>query len=216
MSASKLSPQNGYIFRIVHIKNLSYILENGMYCSNSGIQCENYHAIGNPEIIRRRQNRSVPIHPFGTLADYVPFYFTPSSPMLYNIETGYGGMNRVSPRDIIIFVSKFVHLMKLQLPVIYTDRHAYLSHAQFFSNIDQLEGVINWRILQNRDFKKDPEDPEKSERYQAETLIHYHVPIDAFIGIICYNNNIKKEVHSECERYNVQMPIHATQRWYFT
>jgi hypothetical protein len=45
--------------------------------------------IGNNEVIRKRAIKEVPIPPKGTLDDYVPFYFTPYSMMLYNIHTGY-------------------------------------------------------------------------------------------------------------------------------
>jgi hypothetical protein len=216
MSSAKLTPQNAFIFRIVHITNLAWIIENGMCCLNSTNQNPSYRTIGNPDIIQRRRNRPVPLHPFGTLADYVPFYFTPYSPMLYNIETGYGGITRVPPRDIIIFVSSLYHITELQLSFLYTDRHAYLAHAQYFDTIYQLPDVINWTILQLRDFKKDPENPEKSERYQAETLIYSHVPVSAFKGIICYDNDVREYVRTECEQRNVHIPIHATSRWYFT
>ena len=46
----------------------------------------------------------MPIHPGGTLSDYVPFYFTPFSPMAYNIHTGLG-VNRINWRDIVVLVA---------------------------------------------------------------------------------------------------------------
>lgn len=36
---------------------------------------------------RRKQHR-VPLAPFGRIADYVPFYFAPRSPMLYTLAKG--------------------------------------------------------------------------------------------------------------------------------
>ena len=47
--------------------------------------------IGNPDLIDKRTHRIVPAPPGGTLSDYVPFYFTLYSPMLYNIKTGMEG-----------------------------------------------------------------------------------------------------------------------------
>lgn len=46
--------------------------------------------IGNPDIISRRDRRLVPVEPGGSLSDYIPFYFTPFSPMAFNIKTGHG------------------------------------------------------------------------------------------------------------------------------
>ena len=44
----------------------------------------------------------------GTLNDYVPFYFTPFSIMMYNIKTGYGGIKHVPNEKIAILVSRFI------------------------------------------------------------------------------------------------------------
>jgi len=81
---TKLNSEKALIFRIVHRLNVPWILEHGMCCRNSGLQDPNYRTIGNPELIDKRQRRHVPIPPSGTLSDYVPFYFTPFTPMLYN------------------------------------------------------------------------------------------------------------------------------------
>ena len=58
-----------------------------------------------PELIKKRAGHGVPIPPGGTLSDYVPFYFTPLSPMLYNIQTGRNGTQRPSKDEIVILVS---------------------------------------------------------------------------------------------------------------
>jgi len=63
-----------------------------MVCTraNGTLYDPNYRNIGNPDLIDKRSRRVVPIPPGGTLSDYVPFYFTPFSMMMYNIKTGYG------------------------------------------------------------------------------------------------------------------------------
>jgi hypothetical protein len=85
---SALKPENGLIFRITHIANVPWILEHGLHCRNSPERDPNYVEIGNPELIQKRTQRPVPIPPGGVLSDYIPFYFTPHSPMLLNIKTG--------------------------------------------------------------------------------------------------------------------------------
>jgi hypothetical protein len=72
------------VFRIVHRKNVPWILENGLHARTSPRKDPGYVAIGNADLIEKRRHRTVLIPPGGTLADYVPFYFTPHSPMLYN------------------------------------------------------------------------------------------------------------------------------------
>lgn len=78
-----------YCYRITHIQNLPLILENGIVNKNHSDADGNYIEIGNPEIINVRSTTQVRIDGYGVIGDYVPFYFTPKSIMLYNIITGY-------------------------------------------------------------------------------------------------------------------------------
>ena len=80
-----LNPENAFIFRITHIRNVPWILANGLHCRTSGPTDPDFVTIGSPDIIAMRDSRDVPIPPHGTLSDYIPFYFTPKSPMMYNI-----------------------------------------------------------------------------------------------------------------------------------
>ena len=67
----------------------------------------------NPELIDKRSRRVVEVGPGGTLSDYVPFYFTPFSIMMYNIKTGFGGVPRVANEEIVILVSSLSRFRNL-------------------------------------------------------------------------------------------------------
>jgi hypothetical protein len=146
-----------------------------------------YVEIGNQELIQRRKSRVVPCGPGGTLSDYVPFYFTPYTPMLYNIKTGYS-VPKKPMSEIAILVSSIPYLVEKGVAFVFTDRHAYLKTAQFSNDPTDLSWII-WPSLQARDFKKD--DGDKFEKYQAEALVHRHVPVEALLGIVCYNESAK-------------------------
>jgi hypothetical protein len=88
-----LNPQKALIFRIVHRDNMGDIWAHGLHCKNAS-HGKKYTQIGNPELISKRDGRVAPCPPGGTLSDYVPFYFTPCTPMLYNIKTGHGGIQK--------------------------------------------------------------------------------------------------------------------------
>src|SRR6266699_4391730 len=166
---SSLNPEKAYIFRITHTANLPWILEHGLHCPSSNTIDPDHHDIGNPELIQKRANRPVPIPPSGTLSDYIPFYFTPYSPMLYNIKTGHGGIQKRPVEEIIILVSS-LHTLKSQgVPFVFSDRDAYLKTALFSNDLANLNWII-WPTLQARDFRKD--DLDRFEKYQAEALIH--------------------------------------------
>jgi hypothetical protein len=214
LMSSKLNPEKGLIFRIVHRDNVSWILNNGLHCSNSTTFDRNYVNIGNPELIDKRSHRVVPCPPGGTLSDFVPFYFTPFSPMLLNIRTGYGGITKRLNEEIVIFVSSLPTLKKMNVPFIFTDRHAYLEAAQFYSNLEKLD-QIDWEVLQRRDFKRSPDDPGKIERYQAEALVHKTMPCSALQGVVCYNETVKHRLEQQISERNLQLRIVVQPGWYF-
>lgn len=144
----------------------------------------------------------MPIPPGGTLENYVAFYFTPFSPMLFNIKTGFGGITRRENEDIAILVSSLSHLEKSGVPYVFTDRHAYLRTAEFFSDPTQLSKV-DYRLLRERDFARDADDPGKIERYQAEALAYRCVPIEALIGVACYTSQIEQRINALAEELGV-------------
>jgi hypothetical protein len=127
---------------------------------NSADVDPNYINIGNASLIDKRTRRYVPIPPGGPLSDYVPFYFTPFSIMMYNIKTGYGGITRRDNRDIVMFVSSVHRLEELRVPFLFTNQHAYAVDTEFYDDLQYLR-EIDWPLLQRRDFKTDDNDPGK-------------------------------------------------------
>jgi ssDNA thymidine ADP-ribosyltransferase, DarT len=212
MSAN-LNPQKALIFRIVHCDNLPWILDNGLHAKNGRLN-PNYRNIGNPDLIDKRSRRPVPIPPGGTLNDYVPFYFTPFSIMLFNIKTGYGGIRQVPNQEIAILVSSLHRVNELGIRFVFTNQHAYPAAAEYFSDLADLDR-IDWPLLQSRNFKHDPDDPGKKERYQAEALIWRYMPLDALLGVCCYNEAVKAHIRTEIERRGLEVKKLVQPWWYF-
>jgi hypothetical protein len=167
--ALTLTQEKGLIFRITHRDNMPWILDNGMHARNGKKFDSNCRNIGNVDLIDKRSRRLVDVPPGGTLNDYVPFYFTPYSIMMYNIKTGYG-VRQVPNDEIVIFVSSLPHVAVQGLEFVFTNQHAYPAMAEYFTDLAQLDH-IDWPLLQSRNFQHDPDDPGKKERYQAEALI---------------------------------------------
>jgi hypothetical protein len=156
----------------------------------------------------------VPIPPGGTLSDYVPFYFTPFSIMMYNIQTGYGEITRRDNKDIVMFVSSVHRLKELLVPFVFTNQHAYAVDTEFYNDLQHLD-QIDWPLLQRRDFKTDDNDPGKQLRYQAEALIHRHVPLNALLGIACVNDVVQGTLNSLLQQRGIELAVRATPTWYF-
>lgn len=213
MIYSRLNPEKALIWRIVHRDNLPWILDNGLHCANSNVQSPQYVNIGNPDLIDKRRTRHVPIVPGGVLADYVPFYFTPFSVMMKNIHSGRSVQQR-SNDEIVILVSSLYRIELMGLPFVYTTAHAYPDWTDYYSDLANL-GQIDWSIIQRRDFKREPDDPRKMERYQAEALIHNHLPITGLLGIMCYTDAMKKRIEQDVAARGLVLPVYARPGWYF-
>lgn len=211
---SSLTLDKALIFRITHVDNVPWLLDHGMHCRNSSRFDPDFRNIGNPDLIARRRHRTVPVAPGGTLADYVPFYFTPYSIMLYNLKTGYGGVPKQRNEDIAIVVTSLYRVVELDIGFVFTDRHAYVQTASFFNALDDL-GRVDWPLLQARDFRNDPENPDKKERYQAEALVYRHLPAGALMGVVCYDANTAARLKIEVDRRKLELRVLAKPDWYF-
>ncbi|HVB15045.1 MAG TPA: DUF4433 domain-containing protein [Stellaceae bacterium] len=200
---------------MTHVANLPWLLANGLHSANGGVVDPNFTSIGNPDLIAGRAHRRVPVPPGGTLADYVPFYFTPRSPMLLNIKTGYNGVTRRANADILILVSSCQVMAGNRVTMLFTDRHAYTATAKWTNNQADLAHMIDWDILSRHDFARSDAYPDKMERYQAEALAHRHVPSGALRGIGCPSDTVKTAIEAHIQAAGLALPVFVRPGWYF-
>jgi hypothetical protein len=211
----EFNPEKALIFRITHKSNFPWILDNGLHCRNSEKQDPNFVNIGSADLIAKRRSQPIKVPPGGTLADYIPFYFTPLSMMAYNIHTGRGVQQR-NNSEIIILVSSLRKLQKDGVSFLFTDRHASVNipAPTFSSDLAKLEG-IDWTILQNRDFVRDNDDLDKTNRYQAEALVHKSMAVDSLLGVACCDDEQKAWAESEVEKRKLNTKVVKQRGWYF-
>ncbi|SDD94058.1 protein of unknown function [Rhodospira trueperi] len=209
-----LTPERALIFRIMHRDNVAWTVANGFHCRNSALADPGFVPIGNPDLIEHRRDMPIPIPPCGVLGDYIPFYFTPRSPMLYNIRTGHRGIRKRANAEIVVAVACLHDLLDRAIPFVVSDRHAYLATASFSSGLDGLQS-LDWAALQASDFRRDPENPEKFERYQAEALIHRHLPANGLRGWVCFDDDAKAFVTGLLDEHGLSMTVATRPGWYF-
>ena len=205
--------ENGYIFRIVHVDNVAGVLEHGLCSRSSAPKDQSYRNIGNLDLISKRSSRVVPVQPNGTLSEYVPFYFTSRSPMLYNIKTG-RNVSAIPMEEVVIFGTSVYKVAEAGIPVVITDRHAYLATARFSNSFDDL-AWIDWDILQRSDFAYDVNDIGKMDRYQAEALVYERLPVNVIGGILTYSESQRNRIVALAETMGVNVNVTANPRYFF-
>lgn len=208
-----LNPERARIFRIIHRANLPWVLQHGLHGGNSPTRSAHWVSIGNQELISKRSRWPVNAAPGGVLNDYVPFYFTPFSPMMYAIKTGWNGVQRHAPQDIVILVSSLRLIAAQGLTWLFTDTHANNSVVKYFNRLQDLDR-LDWRILQTRDFKRDPDDPGKLGRYQAEALVHRHCPLQGLSGIVCFDEDGKMQAQQAVVTAGAALQVIKQPSWY--
>lgn len=155
----------------------------------------------------------MPVAPGGTVADYVPFYFTPRSPMLHNVLTGRNGVTLRRATEIVVLVSSLDRLEEHGITFVIADRNASLAHTTFGIG-RQFVAQLPWRDLQASDYRRDFNRPDKVERYMAEALIHRHLPVDALLGIITRDESAQVIVNQAIAATGVNVPIRVRGSWY--
>jgi hypothetical protein len=208
-----LNADRARIFRITHRDNVPWILKQGLHAANGEVKDPNFRNIGNPDLIDKRTHRRVMVGPDGALADYIPFYFTPFSIMMYNIHTGYNVL-QVQNEEIVILVSSLHKVAELGIPFVFTDQHAYPLMASYFTNLNDLDQV-DWDLLNRRDFRHDPDDPGKKERYQAEALIWKHLPVGGLLGICSHSDAVDQGIKQELAKRKIALQTVVKRDWYF-
>jgi hypothetical protein len=140
-----LTLDRALIFRITHRDNVLRILTHGIHCQSSEVVNPAFVSIGSADIIGKRTSRTVDVAPGGLLVNYVPFYFTPCTPMLYNIVTGRNGVVQRACSEVVVLVSSFDEVERLGIQMVVADRNATLMSATMKAGRALLEDSRGWR-----------------------------------------------------------------------
>ncbi len=210
-----INSERTYCYRITHINNLSLLLQNGIVNKHHSNANKNYIEIGNPEIIDVRSTTPVRIYNYGMIGDYVPFYFTPKSIMLYNIITGY--WHPLVPkrnRSEILVIRCLIAELAMLPQWFFTDGQANKNFTKHFNDLALLD-VVDWKSIRESNFKNDVDDPDRARKYQAEFLVHGQVPLTSVESLNVYNNQAAIIVNSILKQNNTHLAVNIHPHYFF-
>ncbi len=167
---------------------------HGLFAKNAAPNNPGRSVIGNEEIINERDNRSVKCYPGTVVNDYVPFYFSYRTPMLFNIITGKGVPKR-NQEDIVYLCILLNDLMCDRFQWCFTDGNAAKTITSFYNRTTDLR-KIDWRSIESTDFRNENADGDvdRIRKKHAEFLVMDFVPSDLIKGIVVFNEKAKISV----------------------
>lgn len=204
------------LYHITHIRNLETIIDRSGILCDAGMSSEGLVHVGiaHKHIKERRARKRVPLSPGGTLADYVPFYFAPSSPMLYAIYKSFVEGYTEGQSAVLHLVTSVDSIIAKGLPFVFTNGHAEMMISDFYDNIADLK-QIDWEIMKATYWNDTDQDNDRSRRRQAEFLVHQFFPWNLIeeIGVISEGMAERANEILSSTRRGPKVSIHKT--WYY-
>ncbi len=165
------------IYHITHVDNLRDILHHGGLYSDAERTRRSMKpvCIAYTEIKDRRSRKKVDLPGGMTLDEYVPFYFSNRSPMLYAIHTKSVPGYSHGDSEIIYLVSSAERVSASDRGWCFSDGHAIMEMTEFYCSLDKL-CMVDWDIIDNWSWGDRPDDPDRKRRKQAEFLVSGFFP----------------------------------------
>lgn len=208
-------PKRVLIYHFTHIDNLDSILTAGV------LECKRQAAperdVGEPEIQAGRSLRRVPDPPGGTIHDFVPFYFTKRSPMLYRLIRHYKTSYRGKQEEFVYIVSALDLIQNAGIPFVFSDGHSTVRVTDFFTSANDLDKV-DWDVIADNNWQDTAEDNDRKRRKQAEFMVKGQFPLTLSLGFAVMNDSMVERVKAIVARYPDFAGAHVLSRpqWYYS
>lgn len=208
-----VTPDQPSVFHITHVDNLASVAERGLLCDNAVAEVAlDFRGIAYVGLKADRAAKQVDCGPGGTLADYVPFYFAPRSPMLYTIYRGNVPGAEGQHPYIVHLRFDLQELFEAQ-PCVFTNGHAVIEMSDFFEDLDGLDQVP-WGVMEERYWSQDGTGEMRRQR-QAEFLAWAHVPWEMVLEIGVMNATCKALAEEAIAGVAHQPPVVIRRDWYY-
>lgn len=221
------TPRCGLLFHFTHVENLPGVLDADALLSDTIVCSRNLlsNEAGDREIKQRRRERPVTCPPGGVVADYVPFYFAPRSPMMFKLFKGSVPTFTGDQRDLVYFVSDVDRMVEADVAFAISDRNAARVLAEFSNDVAVLGDLtadtphsefVDWPLMRARMWLNTLDDGERMERRMAEFLVHETVPLDLMLGIAVHSAAQKATVEQMFVESGLGVKVIRRSDWYYS
>ena len=200
---------------MIAIDNLETDLTNGLYSKINAPVDPNRTAIGNAEIISERDRREVTCYPNSVVNNYVPFYFSVRTPMLYNIYSGYG-VKQIHQSKIVYLCIPLVDVASDDMEWCFTDGNAAKRITSYYNCLDDINS-LDWHSITTTDFKHDNADGDEDRirKKHSEFLVRDYVPSNRIKVVVVFNQNAETSVKTILRRIGSDVEVKINRGFYF-
>ena len=204
-----------WVYRIISINNLEEDLRSGLYSKLNATEDPERTVIGNTDIISERDRRIVSCYPGTLVNNYVPFYFSVRTPMLFNIYTG-RGVPKIPQSKIVYLAVRLCDIAKDDYQWCFTDGNAAKKITKYYTSLENIND-LDWRSIESTDFKHDNADGDEDRirKKHSEFLVRDYVPNDRISGIVVYNENAKIIVENLVQELGLEVTIVKNKAKYY-
>ncbi|PZG00859.1 type II toxin-antitoxin system toxin DNA ADP-ribosyl transferase DarT [Micromonospora deserti] len=220
MSDTIGQPKPTLIMHFTHIDNLPAVLKAGRLFSDGSVGPQLATNVGAAEIKARRRERRVPCPPGGVVADYVPFYFAPRSPMMFRIacdhRDGKSGCYPGGDDPLVYLVSSVERVSDAGREWVASDGNCAVGLTSFSASLDELATLVDWPLLRAKVWKDIPEDMDRMRRRAAEFLVHREFPLDLLAGYAVRTEERREQVRQVFRDAGMIEPyVSVRPNWYY-
>lgn len=182
-----------YLCRMTHIENIPHILKYGITHPESKFTNQNYIGIGDQSIIETRKDKV--LIDDKKIGDFIPFYFAYRTPMLLVIQTGYNGVEKIHPSNIVYCVTNIGKIIESQKEFIFSDGHPLNTLTTIHSKdeINNLFDIIDENAIKSIQWSGENYLDVK-RRKEAELLLLGDLGIDSIVGFVVYDDMAKNKM----------------------
>ena len=199
---------------MTHIQNLPSIINAGVLYCDKRAQTTNARSIAYVNFKEKRRTKPVPVPPEGVIADYVPFYFAPCSPMLFAIHKGFVDSS-LTQSEIVYLTTTIEAIVETGKPFVFTDCHPLSPVAQFTNDLNLLNRYVDWNVMRSVYWHDIPEYPHRKSRRQAEFLVHQTVKWTLIQHIGVYDQARLQQVNNILAEASHKPPVSVQRGWYY-
>lgn len=199
------------LYHITHVGNLPKILEAGGLFSDAAMVKNGGGsvAIAHDHIKQRRLTQyRVDCCKGRFVGEFVPFYFSPRSVMLFTINQGNTGLERGSQKSIIHLVSTVKRGCDSGRDWAIADGNAGAGYTEFSSDVAALDD-LDWDAIDAKYWGG------RTHRKSAEFLQADFFSWDQMIGIGCHNDEVRDQVTQMLQTSLHNPKVKTMAGWYY-